>query len=131
MTLNEPNDELAIPEEILDKLTARKIVRPTQLRKGLRLKQDVILTDKIGFISSYVDSDTQYDFVPDTLGRNVERVSFLLLPCETLERAQITQSTEPNPIRFKTAGIVTQYKGQNYLLLQKATRIYNYGNFDR
>lgn len=122
MTINEPNDELAIPKEIIDKLTVRKIIRPAQLRKGLELKQDFILTDRIGFISSH-------DFVPDALGRNVERISFLLLPCKALERAQLVQSTEPNPIRFKTAGIVTQYKGRNYLLLQKATRVYNYGNF--
>ena len=32
-------------------------------------------------------------------------------------------------MRFNVAGILTRYKGQQYLLLQKATRIYSYGNF--
>jgi len=26
---------------------------------------------------------------------------------------------------------MTKYKGKHYLLLQKATRVYNYGNFGR
>jgi hypothetical protein len=48
-----------------------------------------------------------------------------------LELAEQRQSAVPVPVRFKIAGIMTKYKGENYLLLQKATRIYSHQNFDR
>lgn len=70
-------------------------------------------------------------FVLDALGRNVRPVSLRLLPCEALELAELAQSVIPEPVRFKIAGIVTKYKGEKYLLLQKATRIYSHGNFAR
>ena len=141
LTINESNDVLAIPQEIIDKLKARPTVRTAQLRKGLALKQDFILADRTGFISSCVARDaycekgkaqnTQYDFVLDALGRNVPQVKLNLLPCEVLEKAEQRQSAEPEPIRFKVAGIVTKYKGENYLLLHRAERTYNHGNFGR
>jgi hypothetical protein len=48
-----------------------------------------------------------------------------------LELAEQRQSAVPEPVRFKIAGIVTKYKGKNYLLLQKVTRVYSHQNFDR
>lgn len=148
--INEPNDVLDVPQEIIEKLKARRIVRPKQLRKGPELKQaplevrhkgattprgdllltgqDSILADKIGFIR---DSGQEVSFVLDSLGRNVQQVSLLLLPCEALERAERKQSAEPDPLRFKISGIATKYKGKYYLLLQKATQVYSHENFGR
>jgi len=93
------------------------------------LKRDSILADRTAFLSK--KDDGQLVFVLDALGRNVRPVSLWLLPCEVLELAEYRQSAEPEPVRFKIAGIVTKYKGENYLLLQKATRIYSHQNFDR
>ncbi|GAH07812.1 unnamed protein product, partial [marine sediment metagenome] len=70
-------------------------------------------------------------FIPDAFGRNVRPVSLRLLPCEVLELAEQRQSIVPEPVRFKIAGIITKYKGKNYLLLQKAIRVYSHQNFDR
>ncbi len=127
-TINEPNDALAIPKEIIEKLKPRKIVRTVQLRKGLELKTDSILANRTGFIRN---SGHEVSFVLDALGRNVQQISFPLLPCETLERAQRTQSAEAEPARFKVAGILTRYKGKHYLLLERAIRVYSYQNFGR
>ena len=127
LTINEPNDTLTIPDEIIAKLASRKIVRPGQLRKLADLKEDSILADRVGFIVRRTSGEVV--FVPDALGRNVGDVSLRLLPCEVLERAELTQSSEPEPLRFKTAGIVTQYKGRYYLLLHRAARVYSHGNF--
>jgi hypothetical protein len=69
--------------------------------------------------------------VPDALGRNVQRLSFRLLPCEILELTERMQSADLEPLRFKIAGILTTYGDERYLLLQKATRTYNHGNFGR
>jgi len=126
VTINEPEDLLALPQEIIAKLQTRKTFQPEQSEKGLELKQDTILPERTGFIA---EKDGQFVFELDALGKNIQKISFQLLPCQVLERLQQTQSAEPDPIRFKIAGIVTKYKGRNYLLLQRAIRAYSHDNF--
>ncbi|MHC4604053.1 MAG: hypothetical protein ACYS6W_12065 [Planctomycetota bacterium] len=144
-TINDPNDALTIPKEILDKLKTRKILRPEQLKKGFELTQDSILAGRTGFISSCVMRDayrvkgktqyairnTQCEFVFDALGRNVQQISLRLLPCQSLESAEQRQSAEADRLRFKIAGILTKYKGNHFLLLERTTRIYSHGNFGK
>lgn len=128
-TINEPNDVLTIPEEIIAKLASRRTVRTERLlKKGLELKQDCVLADRTGFIR---DSGQEVSFVLDALGRGVQQISLRLLPCHALERAQLKQSAELEPLRFRMSGIVTKYKGEHYLLLQRAIRVYSHENFDR
>lgn len=132
--VSEPNDLLTMPKEIMERLAVGRIVRPQSSRptpktKKIVLEQDSILTDRSAFLVK--QSDGRLMFVLNALGRNVRPVSLRLLPCEALELAELTQSAIPEPVRFKIAGIVTKYKGEKYLLLQKATRIYSHGNFAR
>jgi len=127
IAVNEPNDALALPEEIVRKLKNRRVLRQEQLKEGVQLKQDYILADRTAFLERKADGGAEVTL--DALGRNVPQISFRLLPCEILERAQYEQSIEADPARFKIAGILTQYKGEYYLLLQKATRAYSHGNF--
>jgi len=127
--INEPNDPLAVPDQIIARLETRRIIRTEQLRKGLQLEQDSILADRSGFIKN--DSHGKTVFVFDALGRGVQKISFRLLPSQTLQRAQQKQATELEAVRFNAAGIVTKYKGDYYLLLQRARRIYSHGNFPR
>lgn len=140
--ISEPNDILAIPQEIIEKLKAGRIVRPEELgrtstaEKGVvdsvkktKLERDFILADRTAFLSK--QDDGRLVFVLDAFGRSVRPVSLRLLPCEVLELAEQIQSSVPEPVRFKIAGIITKYKGENYLLLQKATRVYSHQNFDR
>ncbi len=140
--VSEPNDVLAIPREIVEKLKAGRIVSPERSTRPPKtkgkvgdsaakteLEQDSILADRTAFLVK--QDDGQLVFVLDAFGRNVRPVSLRLLPCEVLELAEQRQSTVPEPVRFKIAGIITKYKGKNYLLLQKATRVYSHQNFDR
>ncbi len=130
--LNDPNDAVAIPQELVKKLSKRQIIRDEQLQqmgKGLELKQDSILADRTGFIDHR--SDGKSIFVLDALGRNIPKISFQLLPCLTLQIAQQKQERQLERLRIKAAGIVTRYKGKNYLLLQRARRIYSHGNFGK
>jgi len=129
IAINEPNDVLAIPQEIIAKLGTRRILRHQQLKKGLQLKQDSILADRTALLTRQADGELI--LVLDALGWNIQQVSFRPLPCEVLERAQHSQFAETDPTRFKIAGILTQYKGEYYLLLQKATRAYSHENFGR
>jgi hypothetical protein len=140
--INEPNDVLAMPQEIIARLQTRRVVRTEQLqetqntingvrepKKGLELKADCILADRTAFLVDQPDGGVTAVF--DALGRNIPRVSFKLLPCEALQHAQRKQSAEADPLRFKIAGIVTKYKGEYYLLLQRAIQIYSHQNFPR
>jgi hypothetical protein len=129
IAINEPNDALAIPEEIVKKLKSRRILRQEEIKDGMQLKQDYVLTDRTAFLDKGPDGKPVV--VLDAVGRNIPTISFRLLPCEVLERAQSEQSVEADPVRFKIAGILTQYKGTYYLLLQKATRAYSHENFGR
>ncbi|MBW7988621.1 MAG: hypothetical protein FVQ84_01165 [Planctomycetes bacterium] len=130
----EPNDVLSMPKEIMERLKTGRIVRPptprrTPNKQKIVLEQDSILADRSAFLVK--EKDGRLVFILDALGRNTRPVSLLLLPCEALELAELTQSAIPEPVRFKIAGLVTKYKGEKYLLLQRATRIYSHGNFAR
>ena len=142
--VSEPNDVLAIPQEIIEKLRTGRIVRPEKLgrtpkakkevvdsvsAKKAQLQQDFVLADRTAFLVK--QDDGQLVFVLDAFGRNVRPVTLRLLPCEVLELSEQRQSAVPEPVRFKIAGIITKYKGENYLLPQKATRVYSHQNFDR
>ncbi len=145
--INEPNDVLTIPKELIDKLPDRKkrIDHRTREKNGEKngteladkrkpgQKQDSILADRCGFIreSGRRAQDTwrKVSFVLDAIGRTEAKTSLRLLPCQALELAQRKQSAAPEALRFKVAGIVTKFKGKKYLLLQRTTRLYSHGNF--
>lgn len=128
-TIGDPNDELDIPKEILEKLKTRRTIYGGRSERQIKIKQNSVLTNRTGFLVRQADGSTVFDL--DALGWNAEQICFRLLPCEALERAEQEQSAEPDPIRLKIAGIITDYKGNKYLLLHKATRVYSHGNFGR
>ena len=147
VAVNEPNDVLTVPSEIIDRLKARR-ERPTTapLRqiadhndapasesesdaRSYQRGADSLFVDRMGFLVERDDGGLV--FVPEALGRNVQRLALRLLPGEILELTERRQSFELEPLRFKVAGILTEYKGEKYLLLHKATRAYSHGNFGR
>lgn len=129
MQINEPNDALTIPDEIINKLKDRKVIRPEQLRKGVKLENDSVLIDRIGYIKT--DENGQSKFVFDALGRNAKNYSIDLLPCQVLELAQERSAKAIEKTRFQITGIITQFNGENQMFLQKASVVYSYGNFSR
>jgi hypothetical protein len=143
--LNDENDILTIPPDVLEKIEA---ARAKIAQSGQRISNsDEISTGKQKstpekqyqpvYDSALIDraailveqKNGEFAIVLDALGRNASQDLFRLLPCETMELTELKQSAELEPMRFKIAGITTKYKGNDYLLLQKATRIYSQGNF--
>mgnify|MGYP000854129379 FL=1 len=132
-----PGGPLEIPEEVLDRIRTRRQARGPQRREtdpgapgppaetGRRARTRV-LVDRVGFIEF---AEGHPVFVPDGLGRGVSETRYTLLPCSALEQAERRLAAFPQPIRFNVAGLVTEYQGRKYLLLQRAIRVYNYGNF--
>lgn len=134
-TINEPNDALTIPKEIIAKLQTRRTIRPEQPPEQsgtqVELTQDFILVERTAVLVEPAQPLRQGLglFALDALGRNTQESPLRLLPCQVLERTQVKQSVEPEQLRFKIAGRVTKYKGEYYLLLQRAIRVYSHGNF--
>ncbi|MEN6336523.1 MAG: hypothetical protein ABFE01_19890 [Phycisphaerales bacterium] len=153
-----PTDpDLAIPPEILAKLKNGRPVRGP-LRKpsdGQTAKQPEaylgrMLANRVGVIEAadveaykrtsveaspgqrvYASTRPRFYFAPYAVGWNVSEDQYELLPCAALEQAQQLQRSSMEPVRFNVAGLVTQFKGRQYLLLQRAAPVYNYGNFGR
>ena len=129
ISINDPNDVVKIPEEILKKLKPERTVELTQLSPTAGLEEDRMFSDRSGFIAKAADSS--YVFKPDALGRNVQKISFAILPNDIVQRAMDEQSHAPDRVRYKVTGILTTFNGQNYILLQRALRQYSHGNFAR
>jgi len=145
--INDPNDILAVPQEIIDKLKTRRLelakwqdtdtsretepnIQPASIEKAGRTpRQDAVLANRTAFL--IVQDDDRPIFVLDALGRSAPKISLRLLPCEALELTEQRQSAELEQPRFKIAGIMTKYKDQNYLLLQRAAKVYSHDNFAR
>lgn len=125
-SINAPNDILNIPDEIVAKLQTSEVLPAQETPAGLQLKQDTIFANRAGRV---VEKDGRYIFELDGLGWGIEKFAIELLSCQALEQALQQARSEPNPVRFNVAGILTKYKDGQYLLLQKATRAYSYGNF--
>jgi hypothetical protein len=139
----EPDDELAIPQEIIEKLRERRVARGPQ-REGREPAGGAeaqkgfgrMLVDQVGLIespnlpsSNPKSSWGGFVFSPDAFGWSIGRTRYELLPCSVLEQALQRQAASPDPLRFNVAGLVTEFKGKRYLLLQRAIRAYGYGNF--
>jgi hypothetical protein len=124
----EPNEPSIIPDNIRSLLKPKQVVNLSKVRTMLEVENDVVLANRTGFITIQPGPD----FQPDGFGRNVEDLSFHLLRCTGLEaiESQLT-SSGPSRQRYKVAGIITRYKGQYYLLMQRATRTYTHGNFNQ
>jgi hypothetical protein len=132
VSVNASNDVLNIPDEIVSKLQTSEVLpaeeTPVTQEAQLQLKQDTIFANRTGFVTA---KGGRYFFEPDGLGRGIEKISLELLPCRKLEEATAQMHGSPNPVRFNIAGVLTRYNDKQYLLLQKVTRAYSYGNFGK
>jgi hypothetical protein len=125
--------ELTIPPEILEKLKKQRPLRGPRRAAEAQTKPipeaaEQVLVDCVGRIESRAG---RYVLVPYALGWNLSDVQYELLPCTALEEALRRQKGALDPIRFNVAGLVTEFQGKKYLLLQRAIVVYNYGNFGR
>jgi hypothetical protein len=124
----EPKEESIIPADIMKKLRPKRVVNLAKLKKMVEVEGDVTLTGRTGFV---VGDEKAKIFSIDAIGRNIEDISFALLPCQVLEHTEQKLAENALRQRYKVAGTVTKYKGRYYLLLQRAVRTYSHGNFAR
>jgi hypothetical protein len=127
--VNESEDAIVIPENVLEKLSSRKIVRTETVREQIDVQLDTIISGRRAVLEKTSDED--FVFVLESIGRNISNVSLKVLPSQALELAEQIQASVSEMVHFKISGLLTKYKGEQYLLLQKASRVYSYQNFAR
>jgi hypothetical protein len=145
----DPN--LTIPPEVLERLRQQRPLPGPRRRTEPQTTPTPdpplrMLVNRVGRIESCQPADPSgqlptgnrqpatencWVFVPDALGWNVSDVRYELLPSSALEQALHLQRQALEPVRFNIAGLVTEFQCREYLLLQRVTIVYNYGNFGR
>jgi hypothetical protein len=129
---NHSGAELAIPPEVMAKLQGRRPgsgVRrevPADANAPPRKRLGRVMVNRVGVITAFQRRPV---FLPYGFGWNVSETYYELLPCKKLEEVLSRQCSSVEPIRFNIAGLVTEFKGRQYLLLQRAIRVHSHGNF--
>lgn len=124
----DPNEPSILPEDVRKRLRPDTVMDLTRLSKLVDVEHDVALVNRTGFVTVVGDRS---NLAIDAIGRNVEHISFRLLPNTVLQNTETAVRAAPGAVRFRVAGIVTRYRGSYYLLLQRAVRTYSHGNFNR
>jgi hypothetical protein len=122
----DPNEEQIIPDDVLAMLTPKRVINLAELKRPLSTESDGVIVDRTGFLRK---TKTGFYFDFDAMGRNIDKLSLPLLNCETLELIAAKQKASAELLHFKISSIATGYKGKNYLMLQRASVSYSFGNF--
>lgn len=130
--IGQVDPDLPVPEEVLEKFASHRLIRgPRREPTGTGPSSPVLgrmLVDRVGVIKP---ERGRLIFIPYALGWNIGDVRYELLPCRALEEALRMQDQTVEPIRFNVVGVVAEFKGGKFLLLQRAIPVYNYDNFSR
>ena len=136
--LSDTNDVLTLSPEMIKKLKHDKPIRSRNLndtkKSTLQYATDRLMPNRMGTIhlsQEKISPQQHLSFSFDSFGRAIDPNSLILLPCETLQNIEKEQSDELEPLRFRVTGIVTKYRENKYLLLQRATRVYSHQNLGR
>lgn len=119
-------EEPIIPTDILEQIRTNKAPDLEKFQQVAVVTGDVNLIGRTGYLEQ--KNNVRY-FQPNTFGQNVNRRQYLMLPCSTFEAAEKHMRKTPGRQRYQVSGLVTTYKGRNYILLRRAVRTYTNGNF--
>ncbi len=125
---SDPNESSIIPANIMKMLKPKRVVSLTKMRQVIQTEGNVVLVGRTGFVALSNGGKT---FEIDGLGRKIDGASFVLLPCEALQRTELAMSIGLTRQRYRVAGEVTKYNDKYYILLQRVVRTYSHGNFVR
>ncbi len=119
-------DRLQIPDAVKRRVSQQRVVHTAGIPKVATILTNKILINRLGYVKSQKE---QKVFVFDGLGYSSGDAPIQVLPCEALERIEILQNSGVGSYRFSIAGMTTTFRGQPYIYLQRAMRVFNHGNF--
>jgi len=119
-------EDSIIPTDVLKQIKSNKTPDLKKFQQVAVVTGDLNLIGRAGYLKQ--DKKIKY-FQPSAFGQNVSQNHYILLPCEMLEVAENKMQKSPGRQRYNISGLVTHYKGRNYMLLRRAVRTYTNGNF--
>ena len=81
-------------------------------------REGSFLVDQVGRLSRSADGQ-QMEFVFETDGKTMKDPPVILLPCLKLMGMESAVKTNNRDLKFRISGMVTEYNGRNYVLLEK------------
>jgi hypothetical protein len=126
---SDPNESSVIPPEILQRMLPKQRTDFARMEEAARQTEFVGDTMIVSRTGRFLRRQAGSEFVLDGFGRGISGRSFALLPCKTLEQVEKQISQSLGPIRYRVSGVVTTFRGKQFLLLQGAVRTYTHGNF--
>ena len=117
------SEAVPMPPEIRARIQSHQVLKmPTA-----PARTDRILLDRLGILTMQAGTPR---LVLKARGRSTAGPTYRLLPCQVLEQLERQQRDSPDTLVFRVVGIRTTFRGDDYLLLQRAVRSYGHGNFN-
>jgi hypothetical protein len=104
---------------VLDQTTGKTIVPNGTQPQNLRREGDYI-RDRIGRLTRSADG-AQMEFTFESDGRTMQDPPVIILPNLKLMAMESQVNSLNRDVRFRVTGPVTEYKGRNYILLEKVS----------
>jgi hypothetical protein len=98
-------------------ITSGKAVAPNAPRVNL-IREGTIIFDRRGRLNRAPDG--QYEFHFESDGQAMKDPPMVILPNQQLMAMENAIKTNSRELRFSITGMVTEYNGRNYVLLDKA-----------
>jgi hypothetical protein len=92
--------------------------QPTLMREGSPI------LDRTGRLTKSADGQTS-EFTFDADGKNMQDPPLIILPNLTLMSMENLVTSTSKDVKFRVSGTVTEYKGRNYILIDKATAVHD------
>jgi hypothetical protein len=83
------------------------------------IREGSYVVDRTGRLTRSADGQTS-EFTYDADGKALKDPPMIILPNLTLMRMENAVTGSSRDVRFRVTGMVTEYKGRNYILLEKA-----------
>jgi hypothetical protein len=104
---------------VMDQTTGKMVVPDAAQPQTLRREGDYI-RDRLGRLTKSADG-TQEEFTFESDGRTMQDPPIIILPNLKLMAMENAVNSSNRDMRFRITGPVTEYKGRNYILLEKVS----------
>jgi hypothetical protein len=104
---------------VMDQTSGKMVVPNSAIPQNLKREGDYI-RDRLGRLTKSADgSQTEFTFESD--GRTMQDPPVIILPNLKLMAMENAVNSANRDLRFRITGPVTEYKGRNYILLEKVS----------
>ena len=84
------------------------------------MREGTFLVDRVGRLSRGADGGGQSEFVFESDGTALQDPPVVIIPNLKLMQMEDAVANSSRDLRFRISGMVTEYRGRNYVLLEKA-----------